>query len=144
MSKLVFDPYRIGPWVCNQIEASFYPGRSAAIGLENDEGELIAGVLYDDYNKAQVICHIHGTGNWAVHRKFLWTIHDYPFNQLKVKRVTTIIAEKNEASRKLVEGLGFELEFIAQDAHPDGGLCVYKLTRDKCKWLKKEANNEPQ
>ena len=53
-----------------------------------------------------------------------------------MKRITGIVASSNEAARKFDEHLGFELEAILLGAHPDGDLLVYKMTADKCRWLK--------
>lgn len=135
MTKIIFDVYKIGPWVCQHAGGTWVPGKSTGIGLERD-GELIAGVLYEDFNGAQVICHIAATAkNWTANREYMWMIFDYPFSQMKVKRITVPVAESNIVARAFVEGLGFELEFIAEDAHPDGGLVIYKMKPQNCRWL---------
>ena len=36
--------------------------------------KLIAGVLYEDWNRAHVVCHIAGEGNWASCREYLRVI----------------------------------------------------------------------
>jgi len=130
---LCVDESVIGPWVCDKSGGTWVQGRGKAIGWIKDE-TLVAGVLYEDFNGVNVVCHIAGVGNWAT-RQYLWTIFDYPFKQLKVNRITVPVADSNEKSKRFVEHLGFEREAILHDAHPDGDLILYKMTADKCRWL---------
>ena len=124
----------IGAWVAKKIGFDWFEGRATAIGRIKN-GEIVAGVVYEDYNGANVMCHIAGSGNWAS-REFLSIIFDYPFNQLQCKRITAVVVQSNEKSRRLVEHLGFEVEANLRDAHPDGDLIVYRMTADKCRWTK--------
>jgi len=111
------------------------PGRGTAIGKVNEAGELVAGVLYEDWNVANVVCHIRGDGNWAC-RQYLATIFDYPFNQLKVKRITVPVASTNLKSIQLVTKMGFALECTLAQATPSGNLHLFRMWRDECKYLK--------
>ena len=130
---LLIDADTLGPWVCARAGGSWISGRGTAIGWVKGD-QIVAGVLYEDYNGANVVCHIAGEGNWA-NRQYLWTIFDYPFNQLNVKRITVPVADSNVKSKRFVEHLGFEKEAVLRDAHPDGDLIIYKMTADKCRWL---------
>lgn len=130
---LLLDPDVIGPWVCARAGGTWVQGRGSAIGWVKDD-LLVAGVLYEDFNGANVVCHIAGEGRWA-NREYLWTIFDYPFNQLKVGRITVPIASINTKAQNFVEHLGFEREAILRGAHPAGDLIIYKMTADKCRWL---------
>jgi len=98
-------------------------------------GALMAGVLYEDWNHANVVCHIAGIGRWAT-REFLRVIFDYPFRQLAVKRITVPVASTNAKAVQFVEHLGFTLEAKLKDAHPEGDLLIYKMTPAECRWLK--------
>lgn len=133
---ITFDTARVVPWVCKRVGIERWSLDSfTAIGhIKN--GELVAGVLYEDCNGANVFCHIAGEGRGWLSRDFLSIIFDYPFRQLGVKRISGVVASNNEAARKLDEHLGFELEAILQDAHPEGDLYLYKMTADTCRWLK--------
>ncbi len=102
------------------------------IGLSRN-GKIVAGVVYTDYNKRNVFVHQAIEGRLT--REYLWTISDYPFNQLKVERVTGIIPEGNALARKAAEKLGFVLETTLPDAHPSGDLLVYVMRRKDCRWL---------
>jgi RimJ/RimL family protein N-acetyltransferase len=133
MSDLCFDSDWIGNWVCERAGGTWIPNRGRTIGRIKN-GELVAGVIYEDYNGANVVCHIAGVRDWAT-RAYLRTIFDYPFNQLRVKRITVPVASNNARSIRFVEHLGFEREATLRDAHPDGDLFIYKITADKCRWV---------
>lgn len=133
---IVFDARLVVPWVCERVGIKKWSLDSfTAIGRIKD-GQLVAGVLYEDCNGANVFCHIAGEGRGWLSRDFLSIIFDYPFRQLGVKRISGVVASNNLAARKLDEHLGFELEAILHDAHPEGDLYLYKMTSDKCRWLK--------
>ena len=131
---LTFDVSIIGPWVSERTGGSWCAGRGQGIGKLVD-GKLVAGVLYEDYNRANVVCHIAGEGNWA-DRRFLGVIFDYPFNQLKVRRITVPIAGNNAKSIKLVEHMGFQLESRLEQATLDSDILLFRLFKDECKYLK--------
>jgi RimJ/RimL family protein N-acetyltransferase len=130
----------VGPgvveWVAKRTNEFGNFGASQGIGWQRD-GVLVAGVVYADWNGPNVVCHIASDGSrqWAT-RKYLRTIFDYPFNQLKVKRITVCIGEGNSNSRKFVEHLGFSLETtLGPDSHPTGRLFVYRMYRQECRWI---------
>lgn len=131
---LTFDASIIGPWVSERTGGSWCAGRGQGIGKLVD-GKLVAGVLYEDYNRANVVCHIAGEGNWA-DRRFLGVIFDYPFNQLKVRRITVPIVGNNAKSIKLVEHMGFKLESRLEQATLDSDILLFRLFKDECKYLK--------
>ena len=124
----------IGPWVCEKTGGTWTPARGSALGLIKDE-KIIAGVLYEDWNGANIVCHIRGENGWA-NRKFLGTIFDFPFNGLKVKRITVPVASTNQDSVRLVEHMGFKLECTLKQATPDGDLLLYAMFKEECKYIR--------
>lgn len=128
------QPQRVGPWVCERAGGSWVNGRGSAIGLEH-AGELIAGVLYEDWNGAHVVCHIAATGNWAS-RQYLGTIFDYPFNQLGVNRITVPVESANQACIRMVRHMGFEQEATLLRAGRTGDLLLFRLFKNDCRYLK--------
>lgn len=135
MNGLIFDVSVIGPWVCSRAGGTWTPGRGTGIGRVRD-GELVGGVLYEDWNGANVVAHIAGEGQGWLDRELLWTMFDYPFNQLGVTRITGVVPSANAAARRFDEHLGFVQEAVLEGAHPDGDLIVYRMRRDECKWLR--------
>ncbi len=115
---LCLDASIVGPWVCQRTGGTWTAGRGTAIGKIKD-GKLVAGALYEDWNGANLMCHIAGEGNWAC-REFLGVIFDYPFNQIKARRITVPIASTNVKSINLATHMGFSLECTLAQANPDG------------------------
>jgi RimJ/RimL family protein N-acetyltransferase len=125
----------VAPWVLARAGGDYYPGSCRAISLF-DGDRIIAGVLYDNYNGAN----IHGSmaaveGSRWLNREFLRVVFEYPFLQLGVKRITGLVAESNHLARRLDEHLGFKLEATLQDAHPSGNLLVYAMHKAECHWI---------
>lgn len=120
-------------WVYEKVGGFWVPG-NVGIGLARDN-TLIAGVAYDGFNGAQVLMHVRIDDKRALTREFVWFSFWYPFEQLKVRRVTGLVAKKNKAARSLDEHLGFKLEATLKAAHPTGDLLVYRLFKDECRFL---------
>lgn len=138
MRRIVTDqPQRVGEFV-SKIMGNDGWSSYQAIGLEED-GELIAGVLFDNYNGASICMHVAAVpGKRWMTREFLWYCFYYPFMELKVKRVTGLVPESNLAARRFDEHLGFELEARLKDAAPDGDVLVYRLFKADCRFLEKK------
>ena len=130
---LCLDAARVGPWVCERAGGTWIPGRGTAIGRLVD-GELVAGVLYEDWNGANVMCHIAGAGNWAT-RHYLAVIFDYPFNQLGARRITVPVSAKNDKCIRLVKSMGFHLECRLELATLDSDILLFCMFRKQCKYL---------
>lgn len=119
-------------WVSERASMTFSEA-SAGIGLQKG-GKIVAGVVYVDWNRRNVYAHHAIEGR--ITRRYLWTILDYPFNQLKVERVTGIIPEGYKKAERFAKHLGFSLETRLKDAHPSGDLLVYVVRRrDAERWL---------
>lgn len=128
---LVFDAERIGPWVAEKADCDYDLG-DTAIGWERN-GELVAGVMYSDYNKVNI--QLHGRIDAYAPMKWFWTMFDYPFQQLDVKRLSAIVYSTNLKSQKLVEHLGFQREATLRNYFPDADAIVYVMLKDDCRFL---------
>ena len=108
-----------------------------AIGLE-ENGELIAGVVYDSEEKgARISSHCAGIGKRWLNRYFLWVIFDYPFNQLNVNVVINTVSSNNKDSMRFTEHLGFKEVARIEGGASDGDLIIYALYKKDCKWIRK-------
>tara|TARA_R110000796_G_scaffold214260_1_gene330255 strand:- start:1301 stop:1765 length:465 start_codon:yes stop_codon:yes gene_type:complete len=108
----------------------------SALGLVKDN-ELIAGVVYNYYNKPNIFAHIAATpGKRWLTKEFLFAMFDYPFNQLGCNRVTGLVPKKNKEARRFDTHLGFEYEGNMRHALPDDDMLIYGMLKEKCKWLK--------
>lgn len=144
MKSIVTIDHLIGPWVAERASARWVAGKGHSIGLM-EGSEILAGVYYEDYNGANVICTMAAVpGKRWMTREYLWYCFHYPFNELQVKRMTLLVVETNVEARKLDEHLGFKLEAALKSAHPDGDLLVYAMFREDCRWLDLRAPHNAQ
>lgn len=104
-----------------------------AIGLEED-GKLIAGVVYNLYSGADIAMHVAGEGRW-LRGEFTHAAFGYPFLQLKTRRVSSYTASRNETSIRLQIGLGFEYEGRMRHALPDDDVLIFGLLKEHCRYL---------
>ena len=132
-SNVIFDDDRVSRWVGQKLGTEFSLCR--AIGYERN-GELIAGVVYDEYNGANVNMHVAAEGtNWLT-RNYLRVAFGYPFNHLKVKRVTALVSSANERALRFDEHLGFRREAVLKDAASDGDLIILVMRPEFCRWIR--------
>ena len=111
----------------------------SALGLLGDDGALVAGVLYNHYHHPSIMMHVGALqGRMWLTREFLFAAFDYPFNQLKVNRVTALVPKKNKDARKFDEHLGFKLEGVMRQALSDDSMMVYGMLRSECKYITPE------
>jgi ribosomal protein S18 acetylase RimI-like enzyme len=99
-------------------------------------GEFVMGVTYDNYTESSISIHGRCDIPGKVSREFYWAIFNYPFNQLKVKRLTALVSTANVKSQRLVEHLGFERETILKDYLKDGDGIIYIMRPETCRFLK--------
>jgi len=130
----------VGPdvvhWVATRTNEFGSFGAATGIGWARN-GELVAGVAYNEFNGVNINAHIASNGHHWLTRDFLWAIFNYPFRQLGVQRITGLVGEGNAAARRFDEHLGFTLETKLTGAHPTGDLLVYVMWKHDCRWLEK-------
>lgn len=98
--------------------------------------KLIAGALFSDFNEASVQVHLVAEpgAKWMT-KFYLGFCFQYAFNQLRVRKLLGYVGEKNLTAQRFDEHIGFHLETSIPDAHPDGTLLIYSMTRAQCRWL---------
>lgn len=125
---------RVGRWVCERTGGTYSGADSVAIGLE-EQGELIAGVLYDHWNGKSIAMHVAGVESRWMTREFLWYCFHYAFNELRAAKVLGLVSSSNAEALSFDERLGFQTAAVIEDACKDGDLVILTMTRDQCKWL---------
>lgn len=118
----------------------FVPTLHHCIARYSEGDKLMGGTLYTDYWGGSVGCHFAGFApNW-INRELLWLGFDYPFNQLKVKKLFGLIPEWNVTSRNTALRLGFKIEYLAAGVfdfeHGVNGMYLMSMPREDCRWLK--------
>jgi RimJ/RimL family protein N-acetyltransferase len=111
-----------GGWEC--------PDSYTALGSERD-GKIIGGIVYSKYNGAHCLCNIALLPGYNHKRLIISGLH-YGFSQLKLKRLTFIVASSNIASQTFVRHLGASLEATLLGADISGDLLIYSLFPETC------------
>ena len=120
-------------------QMEFIPKLHHCIARYNDSDRLMGGVLFTEYRVGSVCIHMAGFHpNW-VNRPMIYLAFDYPFNQLKVKKLIGLVPERNVKSRNNTLHLGFKIEYLSPDVlgYPDGinGMYLMSMYRKDCRWL---------
>ena len=129
---ITLDKSIVGPWIALKARMIWKPEGSETVGLTKD-GEIVAGVWYEDYNSQSVVTHIAITGRLT--RRFLNVIFDYPFVQLGVEKIIAPVLSNNFDSQSLVIKMGFKEETRLKNVHPDGDMIFFVMNKTDCKYL---------
>ena len=122
----------IGNWVAQKIDGGYFAEQSSAIGLMKD-GKILAGVIYENWNKQTVFCHIAVEGRLT--KSYLKAIFDYPFNVLNVQKIIVPVVTDNQKSIKLVINMGFVEEARIKEGSPSGDIIFMTLAKKDCRFL---------
>ena len=105
-----------------------------AFGVTRD-GELIGGVVYDNYRGHDVEMSCAGQPGW-LDRWLIRRFFEYPFVHLGCHRVTALVKESNEHALDFDKRLGFEVEgFHPKAAGTQEGMYSLGMLRENCRWL---------
>lgn len=134
-TRIVSDPARVFAFCSERMPVSLVAGMKG-LGLERD-GELVAGVLYEGFNKHNIWMHVAAEpGKKWLNKEFLRYCFHYPFVELGCKRVSGYVEANNADARKFDEHLGFRQEAVLQEAASDGGdVILYVMRREDCRYL---------
>lgn len=137
MSRLVFDEkYRVADWVWPRINREAPFDRFYAIGVEADDGSLIAGVVFDGFvTGARCSMQCAGEGSRWCSRELLWHCFNYVFNRCAVKTVVNLVRADNAASIRFTQHVGFKEIGRIRDGAGDCDLIIYQLHKDDCRWI---------
>jgi RimJ/RimL family protein N-acetyltransferase len=139
MKRVVYgEDARVCDWVAPRVgEESFATHHDpVGIGLEQD-GELIAGVVFNYYTGPSIQIHVAAepTKKWLT-REYLFKVFAYPFLQLQCKRVTGLVRSDNLPAQKFDEHLGFRREGVIRQGCTDGtDLILYGMLATECRFL---------
>ncbi|MFZ6813528.1 GNAT family N-acetyltransferase [Undibacterium sp. Rencai35W] len=135
------QPQRFIQFVADMIGSEPW-GNAYGMGMVNARGEIVCGVVFEDYNRASACIHVAGIGKYWLSRTFLYAVFDYAFNQLKLKRLTGLVAQGNDAAYNFDLHLGFKLEHVLKDAHPNGDIYLLVMRPEDCRYLPGARNGK--
>lgn len=136
-SNIIIDDQRVYEFVTLHGVPIDRSAGQQGIGLEKN-GELIAGVIYDDYSISNIWMHVAAIpGKRWMTRDYLYACFAYPFKQLNCKRVTGWVEASNIDARRFDEHLGFKQEAVLVSAARDGGdVILYRMFKDECRFIR--------
>jgi RimJ/RimL family protein N-acetyltransferase len=132
MAGHIVAGHDVGRWVYARIGGIYHPEASASIGLERD-GEIVAGVVYYNWNGASAMASIAASA--PLSREFLGAIFRYPFDVGGLAQIVVTITGNNLRSLRLADRMGFTEQARLPDAHPAGDLVFMVLRRENCRFL---------
>jgi hypothetical protein len=135
--SLVFDQKdRVGEWVARKVDQTASWGSFYAMGIERD-GEIVAGIVFNNMNGVNATCHIAIEKAGKAFLELLCHAANYAFNHCKLKRLTGMVPASKPDVLAFDLHLGWQEEFVMQDAAFDGGpLHVLVMRPETCRWLK--------
>ncbi len=118
------------------------PMLDVTIARVTDAGEPLAIFRYSDFRAGGSVCmhaNAYAPNPWT--REFLWMAFDYPFNQMKVRKVLGLIRADNEPILTFAVKCGFKVEAEVPEVFENGvGLLILGLHKSDCRWLNHRGN----
>lgn len=129
---MIVSSESVGHWVAEKLGFGYFAARSNAIGLIKDN-KLIAGVIYENWNRRSIMCHIVVEGRLT--RLYVGAIFNYAFNVCNVEKIIVPVESHNLKSIKLIKNMGFTEEGRIKDSQPNGDIILYTMTKGDCRFL---------
>lgn len=98
-------------------------------------GKVIGCVLLTQFRSgdAEILC--CGEPGWLT-KNSLNVIFRYCFEDLQLRRLTSIVHRKHKVARKFNERIGFRMEGVKTSGMADGrDAILYGMTRSACRWI---------
>lgn len=140
---LVIDDHtRVAQWVAERAGCSAHAWAGyVGIGVEQ-AGELLGGVVLESFTGSNANIHVAGVGRHWLNRALLFTVFDYAFNQLGLRRLTGYVQANNTNALRFDTHLGFVQEAIIRDGAPSGDVIVLAMYPETCRYLRRPAHGQ--
>lgn len=109
------------------------------IGIEDASGVLVGGIVASHVNSFDAHISARLTRANALTRRMLQSLFDLAFDEMKLSRLTMLIAPANRHARGVAEKLGFVEEGLMRRGY-DGvrDAVIYGMTKDECQVMERE------
>lgn len=128
------DPERVGVFVAERIARRSPWFKAQAIGVEQN-GQLVGGVVFENFTGRSIEIHVAGTGKRWMTRRFIWAVFYYAFKQLGAEFLYGYVDSSNLDAQRLDEHLGFKRVAVLEGAANHGDLIVYQMKAEDCRFL---------
>ena len=128
--KLVLGlDYAVAQWVSFNIPHSNGFGPCTAIGIMDANEELAGGVVFNNYQPEYGGIEISFVARSpkCLTKNIICGIFAYPFDQLRVKRVTAVTPRKAASARRFLEKFGFKREGVLRRGFGNDDAIIYGL-----------------
>ena len=118
------------------LEAPVDPATSVWITKLHADGSIAAVVVFRNFagGNCEVLLASDGKARWAS-KEFLAVCCRYAFNQMKLKRVTSIIELENKHSIRFCHKMGHTIEGILRSWFDGKDAVIMRMLPEECKWL---------
>ncbi len=99
----------VAAFVCDKIGKPIIPPYTC-MGMVNDEGEITAGVVFNDYERTDIHVTVAGSG-WT--RGFIAEVGRYVYSTLGCERITVITEQPSVV--QLAQRMGGEIEGVLRN-----------------------------
>lgn len=132
-----FNPEKVCSWICEKAGGK-YTEICTGIGIEHN-GNLIAAAMYHDFTGANgsILMGWRVENRKYITAKFYAMAFDYPFNQLKVQRINSLVKKSNIHALELNKKIGFNQEFIIERYFPNDDCVLSSMYKENCRFLRK-------
>lgn len=110
-----------------------------AIGFATNEGRVLAGFLFNDFNGSNIEMSI-AIEPGGLHRPILKAVAEYVFDGLKCRRLSAKIKRSNKRALKAAYRFGFRYEGISKHYFPDSDAVRFFMLREHCRWISHEQS----
>lgn len=116
-------------------ECIYNPVVDVVISRTNKEGEILGGVIFDNYTHRTISVHVVGFHpNW-MNIDFIWATFNYAFVQAGCDRIFAQVKSNNEIALEYCHRMGFKELLRVDEVFPDADLVVLQMRREGCRWL---------
>jgi RimJ/RimL family protein N-acetyltransferase len=143
MSRIVcHDHNRVGVWVMSRCDSEWFAGRGVTLALEDDNGNLIAGCVFEQYNGNNMFIHAACRPGTSLTEEYLHACFHFCFIENSCRRISCVVDQSNQACQRFVQRVGWaeECRLVGAGLN-DGDLVIYKMTPNECKWLSEDEQN---
>ena len=118
------------------LEADFSSMYHTWLTSVDSDGCVKGGVIYSRFGDANCEMSVVVLHPCAVRAALLRAYFSYPFDQLRLHRVTAIVRASNTKSLDFCRRLGFEFEAHLRKWYEHEDALQLVMFRETCKWLK--------
>lgn len=133
---ILFNDYRHGNDIAVAAGASFNPKVDQCIARVDRDGELMGGVVYQNFTGHSIGIHVAGFRDDWINKDMLWVCFHYPFVQLGCVKMFGQVPASNRQALEFDLKLGFKEVARIADVYADCDLVVIAMSRDECRWLR--------